>query len=271
MKLLVGSVFVDDSPIQERWLDLQLKFLGATTEEFEHVVVLWVRQTDAFFKKTNVIEPKVHYRLSEAHSRGLTYLTYYFSERMEEFDAFLFLDSDAFPIKKGWLPELMQAMEPRPVLDHDGVILTQLGNSYEIAAAIRTENLEQRLHASVLFVKDRQHLPKLKFPYERRGLDLKGDPEEDILILPYEDQARHLAFPLMRSNRKNVHPLASGVYYDMFYHHCCGSRDFKLRANEYWQWTLGSACGSERSNELMSDPTKFVSDLAGWSTGRYAC
>ena len=34
---------------------MQLKFLGATTEEFEHVVVLWVRQTDSFFRKTGPV------------------------------------------------------------------------------------------------------------------------------------------------------------------------------------------------------------------------
>ena len=101
MKLLVGSVFTDDSPIQQQWLDLQLKFLKATTEDFDHVTVLWKRQTSTFFSKTNVIEPQTKYTLSEAHLKGFEYLVYYFTERMEEFEYFLILDSDAFPIKTG--------------------------------------------------------------------------------------------------------------------------------------------------------------------------
>lgn len=270
MKLLVGSVFMDDSPIQQQWLDLQLKFLKATTDEFDHAVILWKRQTDTFFRKTNVIEPKTHYTLSEAHTRGLNYLFYYFMERMEEFDAFLVLDSDAFPIKAGWLPELMRAMEPRPVLNSDGTILKELGNSYEIAAAVRSENLEQRLHSSVLFIKNRQVLPKLSAEYGQLGLDLKGDPEQDVFLPTYEKD-RHLAFPLVRSNQRNIHPLGCGVYYDMFYHHCCGSgRPFALRAVEYWKWTMGEVPTSQLTKTLMSNPEEFVANLAGWSPERYA-
>lgn len=269
MKLLVGSVFMDDSPIQQQWLDLQLKFLKATTENFEHAVVLWKRQTDNFFRKTNVIEPKTHYTLSEAHTRGLNYLFYYFMERMEEFDSFLVLDSDAFPIKTGWLPELTRAMEPRPVLNQDGSILHEFGNLYEIAVAVRSENLEQRLHSSILFIKNGQSLPKLSAEYGQLGVDLKGDPEQDV-FLPYYEKERHLAFPLVRSNQRNIHPLGCGVYYDMFYHHCCGSgRPFALRAVEYWKWTMGEVPTSHLTQLLMKSPERFVADLAGWSTDRY--
>ncbi len=271
MKLLVGSVFIDDSPIQQQWLELQLKFLKATTEDFDHVSVLWLRQSDFFFYRSNVIEPQTKYQLSEAHVKGLEYLLYYFTERMEEFDSFLILDSDAFPIKKNWLPMLLRAMEPRPVMDTNGTVLKELGNSYEIAAIVRAENLERRLHSSALFIRDRQVLPKLNFVYESRGADLKGDREQDIYLPAMYEDDRQLAFPLMRSNQRNIHPLACGIYYDMFYHHACGSgRPFMLRSMDYWKQTFGQDMSPQHlTRELMANPEAFVANLAGWSPESY--
>jgi hypothetical protein len=36
-QLLVGSIFRDGGPDQAEWLDLQLRFLRATTPSFDHV------------------------------------------------------------------------------------------------------------------------------------------------------------------------------------------------------------------------------------------
>lgn len=270
-KLLVGSVFTDDSLVQQHWLDLQLRFLEITTESFEHVAVLWKRQGNAFFERTTVIEPQTHYAASEAHIRGLTYLLYYFTERMEEFDHFLILDSDAFPIKQGWVLELIAAMEPKPVMDTDGTVLLETGHNYDLAMPIRAENLERRLHACVLFVKDRASLPKMTFDYVKVGNDLLGQPEEDVALTEGSSR-QYSVYPLMRSNQCSVHPLACGVYYDMFYHHCCGSgREFNLRANQYWLSSIqATADMAQFTKSLMSDPSGFVSKLAGWSPERYA-
>lgn len=266
MKLLVGSIFVDDSPEQEAWLDLQLKFLQATTPKFEHVSVLWKRHTENFLKKTNLIEPQRHYTQSEAHLRGLTYLLYYFGERQSEFDCFLVLDSDAFPIKKDWLPELHTAMSPSVVADGSGAILMEKKREWEIAAVVRPENLENRLHASVLFIKDKKDLPKITFVNDK-VMGLAGSVEQDVCIPHYQFVARELAYPLVRSNRSNIHPVACGIYYNMFYHHCCGSgRDFQLRSDSYWNMKLNT---NQYTRQLFADPSGFVGKLAGWTPDQY--
>ena len=93
-KLLVGSVFINDSPIQEKWLDLQLKYLKATTEDFDHVVVLSEGKTsENFSNKTNVLIPEdLTKHASEAHFHGLNMLHNYFIERQNDYAQVLIMD-----------------------------------------------------------------------------------------------------------------------------------------------------------------------------------
>lgn len=239
MKLLVGSVFIDDSPAQERWLDLQLKFLSQTTEDFEHVAVVWKQETGAFLKKTWTISPPGAYQHSEAHAQGLNYLL----TQCNEYDHCLILDSDAFPIVSGWMPKLLKAM--------DGC---------EIATAIRPENLEQRFHASILFSKT---IPHGTVENGVVGANLAGNLERDV-HLPYYQEHPNLVFPLLRSNGYNVHPVACGLYYNMFYHHCCGAGRGNL-SNQYWR-VIGREYDANMltfTERLMSDPEEFINTLKG--------
>ena len=235
MKVLVGTVFKEDNDLQRKWLDLQLSFLAATTEAFEHVSVVWGgTKGDHFAKKTTVIEPEGYQQASQAHVKGLRYLLHFFRQREAEFDNFLFLDSDAFPIRVDWMKHLLRKMTVSPVFGPDGAFLREEGRDFEIAIPVRSENLENRLHASILFVK-KVALPHISFDYQELKPDLCGNCERDVHLPDYEEDRRRLALPLMRSNQWNVHPLACGIYFDLFYHHCCGSgREFNLRANKYW-------------------------------------
>lgn len=269
MKILVGTTITKDDSIQRLWLELQLRYLRATTDQFDHVAVVW-GGTKEGFPETNIIVPEVSVEGCEAHLKGLANLLRFFKEQQDCYDYFLFLDSDAFPIKKQWLHILLNKMESRHVFEETGMALPcTVGRHFDIAIPVRSENLETRLHSSVLFAK-KEALPHLNFSYGPvpQG-DLCGDRETDIHLPEYETKRRHLAFPLMRSNQHNVHPLACGIYYNMFYHHCCGSgREFRVRGHKYWHEELPD---TERfAKELFDNPSGFIKKLAGWTPRKYA-
>jgi hypothetical protein len=274
-KLLVGSVFANDSPLQQQWLDLQLRYLRATTPDFEHVVILMAGVTnDSFISRTKVIEPgDKSLGASDAHLRGLNILLDLFKARTSDFENFLFIDGDAFPFRKDWMSSLLYRMKPHDRFEAGGIAMPikQAGRDYEIAIALRSENLEQRLHASIVFVKG-QFLEHVNFADALVGDDLAGNPEGDIHLPNYQWERRRMAFPLIRSNQYNLHPLACGIYYDMFYHHCCGSgRWFNLRAKEYYNRVIQPRDDlTPYTKQLMESPAEFIGKLAGWNPSRYA-
>lgn len=276
-KLLVGSVYANDSPMQEMWLDLQLKYLKATTEDFDHVVVLSEGKTDErFSNKTNVLTPEdVTRSASDAHYHGLKKLHDYFIDRQNDYENFLFLDSDAFPFKNYWLQCLLMKMKENPrICQFSGVALTVKSKwkNYDIAVALRSENLEKRLHASIMFVKNHA-LRNFVFKLGVVGSDLAGNPESDIYIENYQNEMRDLALPLIRTNKNNVNHLACGIYFDMFYHHACGSgRAFNLRAADFYMKDIMSPLQDLRlfTEQLMQNPNQFIKNLAGWNPRQYA-
>lgn len=255
-KIAVGSIFINDVGMQRRWLDLQLKFLKATTANFDHYALVFDKKSTYFDDRTNVIpcgpEGK-RVRNSQAHIAGLKHVLATFKGK-NQYDYFLFLDSDAFPIRINWIDLLTQRM----------------ANSFEIAVPIRFENLEQRLHASILFCKP-SALSHLSFASRNIGSDLLQGSENDVTIGDYQDKRRRQAYILMRSNKFSVNPLLCGVYSDMFYHHCCGSgRNYNMRARTYWDHIAPVNTDPQKfTDELMAKPEEFVSKLAGWNPQLY--
>lgn len=252
-RLLVGSIFADDGPVDCSWLNLQLKFLSQTTDDFDHVSVVWGQHQNCIgdFRSKILNSPEAK-RMSDAHLSGLKKLLEYF--RTQNYEHFLFLDCDAFPIQKGWLDKLLLKMEEQPVF-YNEEFLHSYGQQYEIAAAVRAENLEQRLHASILFA---NKLNFLDFEFGALGTDLRGEREKDIYLPTYQFKRRKFAYPLMRSNQFNLHPVACGIYYNMFYHHACGSgREFKTRTQDYWD---AEVCEGW-THKLMTEPDQFIGTL----------
>lgn len=275
-KLLVGSVFANDAPDQQRWLDLQLRYLAATTENYAHIAVVSEGLTNEVFQsKTSVLIPgNTSLTANNAHLQGLNLLLKHFHEVKDAYDYFLFIDADAFPIRQNWLGTLLNKMQPDDAsIDETGnaCLLPVRWRDYEIACCLRSENLETRLHASVLFVK-KDYLPFVDFKIAEVGLDLCGNPEEDIHLPTYQFGRRELALPLIRTNQYNIHPLACGVYLDMFYHHACGSgRPFNLRAADFYLQKIIRPIDdvSAFTRQLMEDPNGFIRKLAGWNNLRY--
>ncbi len=255
-KLLVGSIFMSTDEIMCRWLDLQLRYLNATTKDFEHVSFVTDCSSNEYFtSRTTLIPGPLGADVdSYSHLRGLMVMLHYFRRRRQQYEYFLFLDMDAFPIRKHWLDIMESKM-----------------NDYEIALPIRCENLETRLHSSVLLAKA-VALDHLWFDVSTVGKDMMGNQETDVHVTRYQEERRDRVFPLLRSNQYNRHPLLFGIYYDLFYHNSCGTgRRFNMRARPYWEhMTPQDADVMGPTEELFSDPNAFIGKLAGYNSEEYA-
>jgi hypothetical protein len=244
--LLVGTVFIDASEWQQQWFDLQWRFLSGTTRNFDHVTVMSDgSQPSQFADRSTILSSGSASTSNIAHSHGLRLLLEHFRSRASEYDYFLFIDSDAFPVQPGWLEFLS----------------LKIGGRYDIAVAMRPENLENRLHASILVAK-REALQHLSFEVTTVGMDLAGAEETDVTIPVYQSERRARAFPLLRSNVVNLHPLLCGLYYDLFYHNGCGSRPVAIRAESYWRhMAVDTGNVMKWREQLMKRPDRFISRL----------
>ena len=270
--LLVGTVLAKDDEAQRQWLGLQLRWLAATTKDYDHQTVIMEGVEGAPDDRTQFLEPQDKTKkFHEAHLLGLKILVESFKQKREEYRNFLILDSDAFPIQKDWLPSLLKELGSEGFFDNSGMAITGLNKkTYEIAIALRSENLEQRLHASVLFIR-KPFLDNVRFEVGDVGCDLLGGRESDIHLPHYEEmKGRKRAFPLIRTNQYNFHPLCCGVYFNMFYHHGSGSRKYNMRGIDYWDDAVPEVCEvHDLADGLFRNPEKFIWQLAGWSPDRY--
>lgn len=214
-KILIGSVF-GPSERNQTWYDLQLEFLNKTTNcKFDHVVFLSGADKKIFSSSQIIGEVENTWEPLEVegktenfcpHILGVQTIIKHFHR--EGYDHCLILDSDCFPIQNDWHEKLLEKMG---------------GKSY--AAPIRTENLDVFPHPSAFFIKT---LCGVRFKPTQWIKNLLG---EDVLdngsCIPMDE-----TFPLMRTNKYNPHPIFAGIYYDMFYHHCCGSRTPDTRSTK---------------------------------------
>ncbi len=258
-ELLVGTAFINDSPEQHRWFDLQMRYLKATTpQSFDHITYIQAGAESGLFEGTKIIEGEGNDRRlkqSKAHVAGLTSLVNYFKEHQDKYTDFLIIDSDAFPIRKDWITILRRKMV----------------SPCEIAVVLRPENLEQRLHSSILFA-HKEALPHLKFSVGKTQLDdLTGHRERDVSCEVYQSDRRRYAFPLLKSNKLNINPILCSIYYDLFYHNGVGSgRDFNMRARPYWNHMVDMKPDVKGwVNQLMKSPNEFIGKLAGWNPEEY--
>lgn len=247
----IGTVFKEDSPIQRKWADLQSRFIRASEKDAEYVIA-YHGEKSSYFEEIADHTLKPDNDSSNKHASGLRELKKYFLESKHEH--FLFLDSDAFPIRRDWVNLVTKAMSPK----------------HEIASAIRYENLENRIHVCLLYVKSRKYLKNLVFKQRDIGSDLIGSIESDLSVGEYDHSMRAKVFPLLRSNRINLHPMLCAIYYNAFYHHGCGSRKFCVRSKRYWDKII--TCKNDphffSDNKLFQDPNKFIQTL-GWKEFDY--
>jgi hypothetical protein len=234
-KLLVCSVF-GGGEFDKFWLDLQRQQLSRTVGDFDHAVYLSHRAEREHFKPCIVVGNSAVGDKSE-HLDGLRALAAFCQQN--SYSGYLVLDSDAFPIAPNW-EETMQ------------YYIHRFNRRY--AAAVRTENLDAFPHPCVTYTRDPH---ALRFGY-KPGINLLGQPITDITCLDGE------FFPLLKTNRLTVHPVLATIYFDMFYHHGCGSRVFATRATNigyYDQILERSADSQDLLMQLQADPSGFIANL----------
>lgn len=250
--LLVGSVFsgTASSALNARWYELQLRMLKATLPRarVEHVVCLSQGQPAEPFKDSKVVshEKRKGNPDTRNHAANLNKLRDYFISRRRQFDAFLFLDSDAFPCRKGWFPLLIRDMTHRPAKGYDQ-------GPFDMAAIVRAENLSWYPHPSACFCLP-SALDKMDWTVAG-GTLFNGKHMWDPGVAMTEQEY----YPLLRTNRINLHPLLCGIYGRMFYHHGAGSRPSRgFHGSGYYgirtlhdQW----------QEKLFDAPLKFIKGI----------
>lgn len=263
-KLLVGTVCGPGKWTKD-FLHLQHKFLRATTQNYDHVVVQndvnvsdECRQMKIKVVDTNIGNPDA---TNAGHAVGLRSLLKFYKEKIGLYEYFLFLDSDAWPIRKDWMECILNKMD---------TWLSRRKVQRQIAVAIRPENLETRLHTSILFCRPCA-LSNIQFEVAAKGnlTDLAGNVEKDVWIGDYYQKTPQLVMPLLRTNKENIHPLWSGIYYDCFYHHGGGTHQGQGRSFLYYHHMIGTPNKNKRFDKLKNGPSEFISQLAGWSPDKY--
>jgi hypothetical protein len=234
--LLVCSVFTDAerSPF---WLEMQYDWLARTAGAFDHAVFL-NRANETLFRHSRIIG-RADTARDETHIVGLRAIGAYCQNTAYKY--YLVLDSDCFPVLPNWLDILLKSME---------------NSGKRFAAPARTENLDIFPHPSAVFTTDARCLT---FAI-RKSLSLLGTKVRDVTCTA----PRAFWFPLLKSNRVTVHPVLSTVYYGIFYHHGCGSREFGTRAigAGYYDHLLDTfPSDRELMARLRKDPARYIARL----------
>jgi len=253
----------------DTWLSLQTKFISKNTGDYDFGVYLNTIKNKSLFRNCIIIgqndERVKDGRLS--HRNGLRASINYFREHHLEYDAFCILDSDCFPIRKGWVKDLKKIVRDK---------------NLKFAAIMRLENGEMFPHPSGIFI-PREHIFEdiFHFPPEMGTEDYKnivdGTPIADTgSAMTFWENGNLIGHPLVRSNVINLHPLYAGIYGDMLYHHGLGSRvknnggrgqepGESYRSKPYWNLHGKHYCQDFNTlfQLIMKTPQKFIDNLRG--------
>ena len=242
--LLVCSVFCGSGNYNSIWLRLQFNYLKRTIgSDFDHAVYL--NGADAsLFSQSVIIGQSNTEGGGLGHLRGLNAIADYC--RSHDYEHYLVIDSDCFPIANDWLKTIAGT-------------LRRMDKRY--AAPLRVENLDTFPHPSVFFTSDPEYI---LFDFAP-GTNLLGREINDIACIA--DRKDWL--PLFRTNRVSRHPTIGSVYYDCFYHHGCGSRNFQMRAviMGYYDSIISNYPSFEMlTEELFANPDAYLRFLQFAST-----
>lgn len=206
-KLLIMTVYAP-SEYNEHWYRLQKHFIQKNTlipYDFK-IIVNDVHRN--LFEENEIVKINDH---NIGHPAAIEQILTYMREH-NNYNHYLILDSDCFPVRAGW----------HKILDKQ---MKQFDKS--IAAPIRYENLDIFPHPCVVYInKEEISNNNINFNYAKIK-NLLGDEIDEVGGLMTRVASN--VFPLLRTNRLNIHPVASGIYHHLFYHHGAGSRGFEFR------------------------------------------
>ena len=156
------------------------------------------------------------------------------------------LDSDAFPVRDGWLERYLASLSyARPVV------------------AVRRDENGDRHSDRCFLMYHRRHDRVHRFDFSKVGVADAGAAIGERL------DERGLAWqPLLRSNRHDAHPVIAALYDDRIYHHGAGTRAPRLRGNEASQadaktWQREQDVHRALMVRLFEDGDAFLAELRG--------
>jgi hypothetical protein len=246
-RVLVTSIFAP-SPWNRSWYAVQRRYIEKTRDaNVRFATYLNGVTSESLGDGVDVAGSST---TNDGHSAALRAVLDIF--RKSDHDYFLILDSDCFPIHPDWLNVLtkqMAALRKR------------------FAAPVRVENLDLFPHPSAFFMtSDSVRDSRLDFDLGQVTSNLVGDGVTDVGsamsgLLPD-------LLPLLRTNLRNLHPVAAAIYHHLFYHHGAGSRGFRFRVTHrysyyahWWDAGRDADLGETLTRQLFAGPEQFIESL----------
>lgn len=205
------------NPKHGAWYRLCIEAIEKHTTYPNHHVFVWNNAIsdeaalDYLESRSNVtlVHADASARLAHPHASALDALYRIALDRRPEY--VVLIDSDAHPIRSGWLTHLVDS------LDGDTVLAGVWRD--ELSAAI-----PPYVHPSCLCT-TAGYIDSLGLPLDYFAQDTPGTRHDALSYLSEEAEARGLEMHrLNRSNRRNAHRIIGGIYGDWIYHHGAGSR-----------------------------------------------
>lgn len=204
-------------PKEGKWLSLFLKKLYEFSDIDKFQLLVWNNNFDEDINylinefQFTLIEPYENDYLFHPHAVPLQRL---FNIAIKKFKSkyIIVMDSDAFPIKKGWFEELLGA-----IVD-DKYVLAGVWRD-ELSKSIKPYIHPSCMCFSVKFVIENN----LKLDY----FEINNEFIKHDTLSSFTDKAEELKLPVLkwrRTNKNNFHRLMGGIYGDYLYHHGAGSR-----------------------------------------------
>ena len=233
-----------------RWIDIQLDFIERTISVPYKTYANLEGIDEAAGRRFDVTVPAFG-----PHPGKLNYLAAIAMKDASDDDLLMFIDGDAFPIA-----------DPLPLIEK-GLASTAL------VAVRRDENLgDVQPHpcfavTSVGTWKDIQGDWSRGHPWTNEAGGLGSDVGGNLLYLL---ESRGLAWtPLLRSNRRNLHPIFFGVYADVVYHHGAGFRRATSR-RDFSQNPFHEGTGFRRSASADSRPSRATRRVRNFMRSRWS-
>lgn len=226
------------------WIRICLEQLRACTDPESYRVLVWNNSPLEEHRKILEAAPEVTIcnvddSRDVRHGHALDLLM---RQVTDDFEYVVTLDTDAFPVRRGWLDNLIGRLV-------DGAAIAGVWRD-EMAEVIRPY-----VHPSCLITR-RRTIVDLGLSFRKKGGPDVGH-NVSMALLERGLQASRLR----RSNVRNPHFLMAGLYGDLVYHQGAGSR----RA-DFWtsdEYEHDEAARIAIRNAVFDDLTGFVAYLSG--------
>ena len=167
----------------------------------------------------------------------------------ERFRYIIWLDSDAFPVRRDWLERYSSWLNAR----------------CPVVAVKRLENGDEFSNQTLLMFTSEG--------YREHGFDFSPVGVKDVgaAISGYLQEQGLEWRALLRTNRHDFHPLIAGLYDDRIYHHGAGTREPRFRLSKHVRddarfMRREALVHRELMLRLFDDPDSFIRQLRGEET-----